>query len=109
MALLILLLLASCAQVTIKDEPFFALKGPGNGAVEGHYLSSGSTILSQAQWDSISFGMFCMPYESFADWKQIIEELCSFNPSECNYSTQANITNFFSKVDRMRKHLSKDK
>jgi hypothetical protein len=82
---LVILLLSSCQQVSINDETVYALKGPGRGAFYAHTLTTEQGSLSQAEWDVISAGMLCMSANSFGDLKAIIEQLCSYNPNECNY------------------------
>lgn len=91
----------------MKDETLFALKGPGLGAFEAHFLSSATADLTQAQWDAISPGMICLDAVAFGDLKKEIEELCSvavgpFQSQVCVYQSSVNVL-----LNRIR-ILSKD-
>lgn len=84
----------SCA-VPIKDERFFVDAG-SSGAVTVNFLTPGSEIIPKEIWDSEREGMFCMSSDSFADFKQEIEELCSKTP--CSYPVVQALQNFFARV-----------
>jgi len=103
---LVLLLLCSCAQVTIQDETVTALRGPGLGAIQIHTLTTEQVNLNQAQLDQISAGLFCLDAQGFGDFKAIIEQLCSFHPTECNYATvvQPVMDRLSSIQTKIRKH-----
>ena len=88
-----LTLLSACNTVDIKDETVYALKPPGLGALEAHTLSTPVRDLSQAEWDVMAAGMLCMSIDAFGDYKKLVQDLCSFNPTQCNYpKVQAGIT-----------------
>ena len=78
--ILLALILSGCASipvpVTVHDEDLYYLKGP-SGAVEMHFLTSGETDLTVAEWDSISEGMVAMSLAAFDDFNTEIGKLCS--------------------------------
>ncbi len=84
----LLILLSGCNTVKIKDETFWALKPAGLGALEAHYLANiPDKDITQDQWNAIAPGKICMGINSYADFKQIIESLCSYHSGECIYPT----------------------
>lgn len=85
--------------VQIHDEPLYGDMGP-DGAVEVHFLSSGQTVIPKAQWDSLRFGMVCMPQSSFSDFKKEIEELCS--NTSCSYEVKQAMKVVFNKIEFLR-------
>ena len=79
------LLLTSCNTVTIKDEAVIALRGPGLGAIVVHTLTTEELDLEQQDLDKVSAGLLCLTAAGFGDFKSIIEQLCSYHPTECQY------------------------
>jgi hypothetical protein len=90
--------------VAVKDETFWALYGPGLGAVQAQTLSSGQKDLSPGQWDAISTGKFCVESSTFADWKEAIETLCSIS-NDCDYPTQESLRSIFRKIDKIKRRV----
>jgi hypothetical protein len=73
--------------VTINDEALYYLKeaSPDQWAVEMHFLTSGQTQVTQAQWNAMSQGMVAMPLTEWDDINTEIGKLCSQVP--CDYNT----------------------
>lgn len=110
----LVLLLEGCAQVTVKDEIAYGLKGPGLGAFEAHTLTSYTADLSEAQWEATvraimakHEAVICMSSNAFADAKAIQEQLCSFNPTECNQDTTQAAEELMAKVQLIIKRTRK--
>lgn len=110
------LFLSGCSQVTIKDEIYYGLKYPGDGAVMAHTLTTPTADLTEAQWEATieqlllqGKVMICTSSDSVADAKAIQEQLCSWNPSECNYDTTQATQSFFTRFETMKKRLKKRK
>ncbi len=80
----------------MKDENFYLDVGD-QGAIEVHFLSTGSTLISKAQWDSIREGMFCMSAEAIGDFKSEIEQLCQ--ETSCDQQAQFNIKQAFDHIE----------
>ena len=72
-----------------------------DGAACFHTLSPDTENIPEPQWDQTRFGMICEDSTSFADWKKVIEELCSVS-KDCSYDTTQKIENFFSKVEAIK-------
>jgi hypothetical protein len=53
--------------------------------------------LTKAEWDSLRFGMVCTKADTFADWKSVIEKLCS-KTGICDYQTKAVLSAFFFRI-----------
>jgi hypothetical protein len=99
-ALLSLGLLSGCARVTIKDSEWCGDLG-SQGAACFHTLTSAEEDLPKAIWDIRRFGMVCTVAGTFADWKQDIEDLCSYS-HDCDYQQQQEIEAFFKKVEQFQ-------
>ena len=102
-----LILLNACNTVDIKDETVYALKPPGLGALEAHTLSTPVRDLSQAEWDATAAGKLCMSIESFGDYKKLIQDLCSYNPTQCNYPKVQAATSHLEKIQAKAKKAKK--
>ena len=96
-----LLLLDSCGQIQIHDEVVYGLRGHGLGAVEVHTLVPVEISITQAQWDAISTGMLCESAETFGDWKEEIEKLCSYHAGECTELIQKKMQQIFDRIDNL--------
>lgn len=96
---IILALLNGCAKpqlpVGISDENLYYLKGT-SGAVEMHFLSSGSTDLTLDQWNAISEGMVAMPLSAFGDFNTEISKLCG--EVVCDYQVLQTIAELYAKM-----------
>lgn len=101
------ILLNGCAQVEVKDEVLYALRGAGNGAFVAHTLNSTEASLTQPEWDAIATGKLCMSTDAFADYKEIIEKLCSYNPSECTYEQQDQLQSFSRHLHKLQVKIKK--
>lgn len=79
--------------VTIKNEDLYYLKQASDDewAVKMHFLTSGQSQVTKAQWEAISQGMACMSLPAFDDFNAEIAKLCSQVP--CDY--QQAIKDFF--------------
>jgi hypothetical protein len=75
------------------------------GAACFNTMDSDSRELSKYEWDKERFGQLCMTAETFADWKGVIEKLCS-QSDRCRQEEEAAIEDFFSKVEEFNGKLS---
>lgn len=97
------LALSGCARVKIVDHVFCGDEGT-IGASCFHTLTDEIQILSKSQWDDMRFGQICTldpeghKGETFADWKAVIEKLCSVS-SDCDYQR---VNSFFQRVERVQ-------
>lgn len=94
-------LFSGCAQVTIKDQKWYADAGK-HGALELHTLNNQQRWIDKITWDALRMGMVCTTTDNFADNKGNIEKLCSFS-SDCTYETQQAIKAFFVKLKKAHK------
>lgn len=94
--LLLILVVAGCASVSVPDAEFCVDAGP-NGARCFHWLAEGKDRnIPKDVWDHISFepnaderfGQVCTPPETFAKVKGVIEKLCA-QTKNCSYSKTA--------------------
>ena len=98
--MVLLSLLSSACSVKIKDETFFIDAGE-SGAVTVNFLSTGSTIIDKAAWDSMREGMFCMSSDAIGDIKGEVEKLCS--RTSCTYEQKQYFYEFMVRVSNARK------
>jgi len=89
-------LVSACARVQIKDSQWCGDLG-SQGAACFHTLTQGEEDIPKAIWDLKRFGQVCTPATTFADWKQAIEELCSYS-NDCDYEVQQHMDEFFDRV-----------
>lgn len=83
----------------VDDVTLYYLKqaAPDDWAVEMHFLTEGSTQLTQAEWQEISEGQVCM---ATADWSKInlmISDFCSAPGIKCNYEIKQLLAQFFAR------------
>lgn len=93
------MLLESCGTVQIKDSAWFGDEGR-EGATEFHTLTNETHDYTLAEWDKLRFGMLCTPATTFADWKSVIEKLCS-ESGKCTYETKKKVNAFMKKVNKV--------
>lgn len=103
--ILILLACAGCTKVVIKDSVWYGSLGP-LGASGFHTLTTGQESLSLSQWaqkwDDLNHPLVCTSVDTLADWKADLEKLCS-SGKRCTYEEQQALTNFYQKVDSLKK------
>jgi hypothetical protein len=93
------LLPLSCARVQIVDHEFCADMGT-LGAGCFHTMTDDTRDIPKAEWDDMRFGQICTndppgrKGETFADWKVVIEKLCSI-VRRCDYETKKQLAEFF--------------
>ncbi len=96
---MVLTLLSACAQIPITDHEFCADMGE-YGASCAHTLTTATRDLDKTTWDQTRFGMVCESSDSFADWKSVIEKLCSIS-GRCSYEEQQQVQNFFLRMSKI--------
>lgn len=106
--LTVLLFLDGCQQVTIKDETIYADKGD-LGAFEAHTLTTPTRDVPKIEWDNLRVGMLCMSPDSFGDYKQAIEKLCSYEKNVCDYNMQQALQSFFLHMEPVIREANKFK
>jgi len=101
----------SCQHVTIKDSEWYGSKGM-LGATGFHTLTSESEKVSYpdwlTKWTDLKNPMVCTSVDNFADWKAIIETLCSLE-NRCDYLTpkqQSQLKNFFNQIEALKRPSS---
>lgn len=97
------LLLSGCASVKIKDSAWIGSKGV-QGGVEVHTLANVpeidlTYIQFQDLWFDLSHPMVATSIETFADWKEDIESLCS--KTSCSYDQKQAQTRLLRFIDRI--------
>ena len=92
-------LLSACADVQVKDHEFCADMG-ADGATCAHTLTSATRDIDKANWDQLRFGMICESSDSFADWKAVIEQLCSVS-GRCTYEEKQWAQIFFLRIAKI--------
>lgn len=70
------------------------------GASCFHTLTTETRDVRPGAWDDERFGMVCTQAQTFADWKKVIEKLCSIS-GRCDYKTKQQIKAFFLKINRL--------
>lgn len=93
-------LLASCGHQAIVDHEFCSDIG-SQGAICFHTLTEASRDIPKDQWDDERFGQICEKSDVFADWKSVIEKLCSVS-KDCDYP---GIEAFFKRVDKIKQTI----
>jgi hypothetical protein len=68
------------------------------GAACFHTLIEEKRDVPKDQWDDERFGQICEKADVFADWKSVIEKLCSLS-GDCDYQTKKNLKKFFERVE----------
>lgn len=86
--------------VPVKDHIFYGDQG-SLGATYFHFLTDETGDLSRTDWDNLRFGYICEDAETFADWKTIIEQLCS-DSGDCDWQTQQALDKIFAKVEAIK-------
>jgi hypothetical protein len=71
------------------------------GAACYHALTQDHEDLPKAIWDIRRYGMLCTTGDTFADWKQAIEQLCSYSKN-CDYETQTKLQEFFKNMEKLQ-------
>jgi hypothetical protein len=78
------------------------------GAVSFHTLTTESERVSYpdwlSKWNDLQNPMVCTSSDTLADWKEVIETLCSIE-NRCDYLTpkqQSELKSFFHKVDELK-------
>lgn len=98
-----MLLSTSCAKVQLKDSTWLGSLGR-DGAAEFHTLTMEKRHVPLTEfnrmWEDLSHPMVCTYVETFADWKSIIEKLCSYAPGKCTYEDKQKIAKFFHQMTR---------
>lgn len=109
-----LILLSACNSVPIKNATFDGSLGP-NGAFEFNLLNTDSKDISlqdwAAAWNDLSNPdgpMVCTRTATLANFKMVIETLCSWHPSECDIQAQNQVSQFMSRVQQIGKHNDPD-
>ncbi len=106
---MVLLLSTSCAKVKIKDSIWMGSLGE-SGAAEFHTLKTDKRLIDRRDWDrmwdDLSHPIICTYADTFADWKSIIEKLCSFAPGKCSYEDKQKLALFFHKTQRYKAEFS---
>lgn len=105
MAKLLALFLTSCAnQVPIKNSRWFADVG-SQGAIWADTLTTDQGSVAQPQWDDMRFGMLCTEASTYADWKAVIEKLCSVS-NVCTYEIKTQLQLIFKNMDFLNKGVA---
>lgn len=102
-------LLQACKDVKITDSEWCADIGTG-GAACFTTLSQQERTIAKPQWDHDRFGQICTNASTFADWKKVIEQLCT-SSGECSYEMRDALGKFFqeaAKVAKFTPQLSSD-
>jgi hypothetical protein len=93
----------SCGSVTIKDSTWDGSLG-GDGAAEFHTLKSDKAYLTLDEfirkWEDLAHPMICTTVDTFADWKGIMEKLCSESPGKCKYEDQKKLIALMTRLTR---------
>ena len=71
-----------------------------DGATCAHTLTTETRNIDKATWDQTRLGWVCESSDSFADWKAVIEQLCSISGS-CTYEEQQQMENFFLRIAKI--------
>lgn len=85
MSILYLFALTSCGTVKIRDSEWCG-NLPGGGAACFHTLNGVSRDVSAEAWDRERVGRVCTDAATFADWKALLEQLCSVS-KRCDYAS----------------------
>lgn len=102
MALLLLLLTASgCANVAIRNSRWYADVG-SQGALWAETQTVNEGEVPQPVWDDMRFGMLCTSADTFADWKSVIEKLCSVS-GKCTYEIRKQINQTFGSLNQLKR------
>lgn len=97
---LLLLVLSACANVPIIDHAFYGDFGD-LGASEFHFLTQETHNYDKPTWDKMRFGMICEEPDVFADWKSVIEKLCSIS-NKCTWEQQQALKEFYNRVQTIQ-------
>lgn len=96
MKYLALLILCSCAQLTVHDFTACADKGP-DGAHCDNYLADVPVNLDKPEWDALrGTGWLCVSPDDYGEIKIELEQACSV--IKCTYQQKAQLQKFFSKM-----------
>ncbi len=76
------------------------------GATCAHTLTSETRDIPKDQWDDERFGQICEKFEAFADWKSVLEKLCSAT-KKCTYEDLKKLDEVFQRIEVVhgRAHL----
>ncbi len=95
---MVALILSGC--VSIKNHEFCADFGE-DGAHCANFLSTETRDLTKPEWDlERENNMVCEKTEVFADWKSVIEKLCS-ESKRCKYEDIQSLKTFGLRLDRL--------
>jgi hypothetical protein len=72
------------------------------GATCAHTLTTETRDLDKSTWDETRFGWVCESSDSFADWKAVIEKLCSVS-GRCTYQEKQLVQNFFLRMTKINR------
>ena len=91
----------SCAQLTVHDMRVCSI-GPGNddpnaGAACDQVYSSNPVLLTEAQWQAMAPGQFCVSAQDYGFIKVEIEEACS--QLKCSYEQIQAMKLAFKQID----------
>jgi hypothetical protein len=75
--------------------------GPDGASCFHTLTTTDDRDIPKEQWDEERFGMMCTKSENFANWKTVIEQLCSKMPGMCTYHVKEQLTKFFKRADEM--------
>ena len=96
----LLLLLPSCTSVTLTDSIWCGSLGP-LGATCFHSMTTDTESLTLQQWaqvwDNLDNPQVCTSASTLAEWKQDIEELCSYE-QDCTVDVQEAVDTFYNKI-----------
>lgn len=100
MLMVALLLLSGCVSIKVKDQTFYGDEGT-LGATYFHFLTEDTGDVSKTDWDNLRFGYICEDADTFADWKALIQKLCS-DSGDCDWDTQQALDRIFSHVEEIQ-------
>ena len=95
-----LIVLSSCAKITIKDSEWCGDVG-SDGAACFYTMADKQRMLTKPEWDAERFGMICTKSENFKDWKAALEKLCHMT-KRCDEEDIRQANQFFSKVEYLQ-------
>lgn len=107
LCLFIILLLASCTNVQIKDGEVCA-NAPDGSASCFHMFSDSSRDLSKEEWDELRVGWLSQSPELYANIESALESECQTH-HDCSYEVDKQVRNFFLKLNSTRRHAMKRK
>ena len=97
---LMVLFVASCASVKIKDNEFCGDFGE-DGATCFTFLTRKQRDIPKQIWDHERYGQICSKPAVFADWKAVIQKLCSSSKYRCTYEEKQQLEEFFQRLEKI--------